>query len=112
MSNSPAGETPRTKALDLSQSNRADRRIGTPYSQMMLHAEQLERELAAAQRALEQMREVVSEIAPAETDVGSIRVMADAALNGRLLGNQKECIAMHLQDYARFIRLARAKLAK
>lgn len=56
--------------------------------------------------------EALQEIAPAQTDVVVLRALALAALNGSLLGNQKECVAQSLQDYARFIRIARAALAR
>ena len=45
-------------------------------------------------------------------DVAALRQLANAALAGPLFGHQKEAIAQYLQDYARFIRVARAAIAK
>lgn len=46
-------------------------------------------------------------------DIAAIRTLAKAALNQpSLQGGQKEAIAQTLQQYARFIRVARVALAK
>lgn len=59
------------------------------------------------------LREALREADPhGDADLVAIRALADAALNRpSLLGYQKEAIASLLQQYARFMRVARKALA-